>query len=387
MSMKPGESDETPQLLKKLGLNVVKVADSYFIYGLGGVAFDAAKLLLRSRRPASIPLDWEFPWEEFYVKQDQLLWFLVPESNMPMYLPQARVLGGPDPLDERSITVQIAPLDKFRPPRSIAAGYEYYAAGAKGKKFHDCETARLFSWENESRSLVFQKTTYFDYLKTNLSLDAEDAPSPTLRKSESSEGRLASLEESGLANVVGINGLVFSNDGYLIYQRRNQEVLIRPGQLCSGFSGTVDWTDIEHAISAGGGLNHFDAERELREELGLFSSHVASRTFLGITRELIRGGAPEMFYSVDLCISRKEVLECIPKDKEGSVSAVKFGVYGSSTLKPAQAKELPVKFWELRKTLMQEGKAEISYPLQTNLLLWYQRACPEQVGFDALPLV
>jgi 8-oxo-dGTP pyrophosphatase MutT (NUDIX family) len=152
--------------------------------------------------------------------------------------------------------------------------------------------------------------------------------------------------------------------------------------LCSGFSGTVDKIDINHAIAAGGRLSHLDAPREMVEELGIQRREIRQRHFLGITRELIRGGAPEMFYAIDVDLSADEIVHRIPRDHEGIVKTVFLGPYARSIVAPADAARLPESFWRLVEAIQSSGSGPMSIPLLTNLILWYQRACPAQAGAD-----
>jgi len=196
---------------------------------------------------------------------------------------------------------------------------------------------------------------------------------------------MESLEDSVLANVLGINGLLFSNDGYIIVQKRLNSVLIRRGELCSGFSGTIDKQDIANSIFAGSKLGNMDVVREMVEEVGIDYSNVSSRCFLGITRELVRGGKPEMFYSVDVNLPSDMILQGYRKDKEGTIKRVHFGKFGCSTPSEYHRRKLPEQFWRLVGTIRERGKGSISLPLLTNLVLWYQHVCPKEVGMGEFP--
>ena len=376
----------SPALLKELGLTVVEWADSAFLLGVGSALSKVAKAV-RAARLTAPPLNWAYPFHKLYVGEQRVLWWRDVETGKQMFLPQVLLLSPDEAKDESSIRVELR-KDVFRARTTIPEGLEFYrhtSDGSRKQQFHDGRIARLVDWRPEERLLVFQGCSYFDYLATNQSLDVPRAGFPPLREELVYDGRLEELAESELANTVGINGLIFTSDGRMIFQKRLQNVLVRPGELCSGFSGSVEHYDIYHTVAAKGTLDEMDAPREMVEELGVHREEVAGRVFLGITRELIRGGKPEMFYSIDLDITAEEVLSRIPRDREGQILCFGMGVCGRSILRERDRDKLPGYFPRILRDLHQNGAAELSVPLLTNLALWLQRNCPSAVGEGPLP--
>jgi hypothetical protein len=105
----------------------------------------------------------------------------------------------------------------------------------------------------------------------------------------------------------------------MIFQRRSSKVLTNPNQLCQGFSGAMTEDDIRRSFSGRdtrGVMQDVHVFRELTEELGIRKHSVTERCFMGLSRELLRGGKPELFYAVDIDMSAKEILECFPKERE-----------------------------------------------------------------------
>ena len=372
-------------LWKKLGLTFAAWADTAFLYGVGHLGTDVYRVVLDAAGQKNPPLDWDYPFHEQYINERSVLWINDPEKRRS-FLPQVVLLSTQEDADETSISVELVPED-FTTPVPVEAGFEFYKRSADGsvkKQFFDGENARLTDWDPHLRKLVFQGSSYFDYLKTNLALDAPIPALGTLREHLAASGEIEPLPTSKLANSTGINALLFSNDGYMIFQKRNETVLIRPEELCPGFSGTVDKIDVVHTVGSGGRLENLDVLREMVEELGVKRGEVAERRLLGITRELVRGGTPEMFYSVDVDLPKDAILSRIAKDKEGDIKTIFFGPYASSRLDPTVAPKLPEHFWPLVETIRVEGGGPVSVPLLSNLALWYQGACPEQVGTGSI---
>lgn len=376
----------SPGLLKELGMTVAEWLDSAFLLGVGTAVSKVARAV-RAARLSAPPLNWAYPFQKLYVAEQRMLWWHDADTGKQIFLPQVVLLGQEAGLDESTLRIEMLE-EEFRARTTVPAGLEFYrhtSDGGRVQRFFDGETARLVDWKPDERVLVFQCCSYFDYLGTNQSLDAPRAGFPTLREELVYEGRLEELAESELANTTGINGLIFTSDGHMIIQKRLPDVLVRPGELCSGFSGSVDHIDVCHAVESARTLAALDAPREMVEELGVRRGEIKERVFLGITRELIRGGKPEMFYSMDLSITAAQVLSRIPRDREGQVVSVAMTVCGRSRLRERDRDKLPGYFPRILRDLHQNGAAELSVPLLTNLVLWLQSNSPASVGVGPLP--
>jgi hypothetical protein len=368
---------------KKFGLKVAEYVDGHFLYGVGGLSIGLIKLIQSKLAINKPPLDWNGErWQEHYYNESSILW--ITKNDKKLYLPQKIILGPWDGASEIFDTLDIfLETDNFIPEYKNEKCLQFYI---KEGDFNG-ENARLIKLDRENKSLVFQGAKYFDWVSTNLSLDHDTSPLPTLRDCTSLNGRLHDLENSPLVNITGINGLIFTKDGYMVYQKRNGEVLVRPNQLCSGFSGTIDKIDIEHVIRGERPvLQKMDTAREAVEEVGIDRSNIKDIQFLGITRELIRGGTPELFYSIDLDLTRKEVLGLIPKDKEGSIQSVFFGMYAKSKNSRSTVGLNEQTLWQLLDSIERETKAPISIPFLTNLALWYWQWDEKKVGASDIAL-
>jgi hypothetical protein len=348
---------------------------------------ETQQIILESIGDKHQPLDWDYPFEELYTGEQGIL-KIQTDADRPQFLPQVLVLGPEEAEDEAAISLVFVPSDFQSPQRfKVEVGLEFYKRNADGSEkmiFFDGVNARLVDWNPVSRQLTFQGNSYFDYLQTNLSLDYPLPTIGSLRKYLTRNGMLEPLNVSKLANTTGINGLLFSNDGYMIIQKRGNNVLIRPGELCSGFSGTIDKEDVEKAMQKGGKLADLDTLREMAEEVGIKLSEVGTRRLLGITRELIRGGAPEVFYALDVNLTANDILSRYRRDKEGKRMKIFLGPYAEVKPDDYELQNLPSYFWTLIKTIQTEGDGYISIPMLTNLALWYKSLCPDQVSVGSI---
>ncbi len=149
---------------------------------------------------------------------------------------------------------------------------------------------------DSSYILTTQAVRYEQYLRSNLTLDAKLNNSNSLRQTIHNNGTLESLEHSPLANNFGINILAFTADYGLIVQQRGEKVAFRRGEYCPSGSGTLDDQDLpENNIRYSGEQIVRGLLRELTEEIGIDKESIRKYFILGITRELIRGGQPELF--------------------------------------------------------------------------------------------
>jgi len=174
----------------------------------------------------------------------------------------------------------------------------------------------------------FEKTSYFKQIRTNLSLDRPiDMPGigeTTMRKigikGKESQHRLPSLEESGLANVVGVSAIwCMGNDAnrkyYLLPRKGSVGVYEKKLGMPSGDADCPSHDEFQSDSL----VDFLKAEmlREFAEETGIADigqkqyvySHPLDITKIGLytnveiiplafLREMLRGGKPQMFFLI-----------------------------------------------------------------------------------------
>jgi hypothetical protein len=368
------------KIWERLGVAAFKLSDAALTgspsaFAEGVYQLSQAKDLALSPLNANNGLDWAFPYAGFYSGESAHL-FAIEEDGKRDVLPQVPIyLPGPG-FDSRKVALNLKEPTFVAGPRvpEVLEFYKKWAQERRGRMLFDGENARLVSVSEQA--LSFQGCWYFDYISTNLALDFP-LPAGTLREQLHSQGQLEPLEQSTLANSCGVNGLVFSSDGQMILQRRLENVLVRPSELCSGFSGTIDKDDIVKAQLKGGSLESLDAPREMVEELGVPARSILNQRFLGITRELIRGGAPEFFYAVTVDMPAQEILAAHRRDREGERIAIHFGAYGKAVIDIEFPSTAPLPLFTALDVVASEIKtADISIPLLTNVLLWHRINSP-----------
>lgn len=316
---------------------------------------------------------------ERYPDQPQIL-AVKNEAGDSYRIPVVTVLNANDGRDEEQMEVELK-NEFFKAKIGSRQAFEEYKADAihRGKSFYDTETARLADViGGEKIKFIFQPTSYFEYVKTNMAMDFDDVVGGTLRDEVHRDGKLEALSKSKLANHTGISGLVFSNDGHMIFQRRSSKVLTNPNQLCPGFSGAMTEDDIRRSFSGRdtrGVMQDVHVFRELTEELGIRKHSVTQRCFMGLSRELLRGGKPELFYAVDIDMSAREILECFPKEREGETFFMPLR-YATARLDEDEASYYRQRFEKIIQEMEIKAGARASLPLLTNLAFWVNQHQP-----------
>lgn len=203
--------------------------------------------------------------------------------------------------------------------RITQGGFDELAGSLPPGRLFDGPVVRLagFAAEAGGWRLDLQPAGYFDYVRSNLMMDWP-APRPgtgTLREAIHGEGRLPAPEASPFADALGISMLLLAAEGSLIVQRRAPTVMVWPGALGPSAAGMAGPEDFE-GVATLAGLNPL---REAEEELGLPAEVMRGiePRFLGLTRELARGGTPELFYVARLPLREAELRRLSARATDG----------------------------------------------------------------------
>lgn len=211
---------------------------------------------------------------------------------------------------------------RFRLPDAVAeataGGFGHLVATLPPERLFDGPVVRLAGLSREDGNggwtLRLQSAGYFDYVRSNLMMDWQ-GPAGRLRDLVHRTGRLPAPEESPLADALGISVLLVTADGGLIVQRRARSVMVWPGALGPSAAGMAAPEDFAGAAT----LADLCPLREAGEELGLPPEVIGGvePRFLGLTREFVRGGAPELLYAAHLPLSEAELREASARAADG----------------------------------------------------------------------
>lgn len=211
-------------------------------------------------------------------------------------------------------------------------------------------------YDEQKRELVLdtERSLYFYMLVTNRCMDYSISDTMTLREVYEFNDKVSPLEESKLGNQIGINGLVFTSDGYLLIEKRGKKKTTWKGKLAQPISLALKEKD----ILPNGGLIDGSPEaandafrriifKTLRKNYGIDENMIAGigtdgsfkngafdlkDSFLGLARDLIEGGKPNMYFYIALNATAaelkavteqraKDAAESVPKKRRRGKSA------------------------------------------------------------------
>jgi hypothetical protein len=246
-----------------------------------------------------------------------------------------------------------------------------------GHHFHDSSTIRLngICVQEGGVTLIVSKAHYLQYIATNYALDAllkERGWTRSLRDSIHPTDHLCMLEESLLANHIGIGTLVFTIDNYLVIPIRSKEnVGIWRQEISPSISGATNYDDDMYSVKSGPVATWM---REGREELGIDNSDFIeeSNIFLGLTRELLRGGKPEMFFATKLHLTKAKLEQKFKKARDAWENKELKWLEFTDPLTPPATEQERSQFQDEFFRLVNTYQNLLSPPARANLTLWYK---------------
>jgi hypothetical protein len=251
--------------------------------------------------------------------------------------------------------------------------------------FYDSTTIRLngVQQKGDSITLTVSKARYLEYVMTNYALDAflrEKGWTRSLRDIVHPTTQLCRLEESLLANHIGVGTLVFTADNYLLLPIRPKgRVGIWREEITPSISGATSFDDDLYSFRSGPISSWM---REGREELGLENADFdeGKSLFLGITRELLRGGKPEVFFVTQLRITRAALLQKFKRARDGWETEHLRWLEFTDPLTSPDTKQKRTVFLSEFTQLLDQYQNLFAPPLQACLALWFRYMIRENQG-------
>ena len=199
----------------------------------------------------------------------------------------------------------------------------------KNSKKRNQNTVRLndFDYDSEHNVLTLDtmRTTYFHMLVSNRCMDYELHNDITVRSAYEYEKYVSKLEHSKLSNQIGVNGLVITNDGFVLVEKRDHHKTTWKNKFAQSISLSMKTADL--GINDGVvGDTYGEANKRisrviystLRKNFGLvekdFVGFDLKENFLGIARDLLEGGKPNMYFYIKADMDGKTLAELLEKN-------------------------------------------------------------------------
>jgi hypothetical protein len=149
----------------------------------------------------------------------------------------------------------------------------------------------------EAKKVNIQPVSYLESLASNefASYRFHDASKGRRLTVESMflspSGSLLPLSESVCSNHLGVSALVLTSDSYVVLAVQDFSAALYPRQLVASISCSLDWADTKYCYS----LQQALAKGLKREGLDECGAKIQKIKWLGLGRDLYRGGKPDVY--------------------------------------------------------------------------------------------
>ena len=171
--------------------------------------------------------------------------------------------------------------------------------------------------------LLTSRTHYFDSLLTNRSLDYQLDRHTTLRELLFCENNVSTLKKSKLSNHLGYNGFIISNDGYVPFVRRGNNLSIESGKWGNSIQASLKTRYALTELDENGqeiSSPDFTTEGllrsiiyEIRDEMAIDITSAENAHIVNIPhiiaayRNLIEGGKPQLLFYSEVSLSKPDI--------------------------------------------------------------------------------
>jgi hypothetical protein len=172
-------------------------------------------------------------------------------------------------------------------------------------------------------TLHTSRTYYYHMLLTNRCMDYKLDCDMSVREIYEFNSKVSYLHESKLSNQIGINGMIITKDGYLLVEKRDHKKTTWKNKFAQPISlalkasdlglktDTVMGSTVEYANQKLLGV----IKKTMRDNFGLLEKDYEvldlSKNFLGMARDLLEGGKPNLYFVVTVNYNKDEFVELL----------------------------------------------------------------------------
>lgn len=223
----------------------------------------------------------------------------------------------------------------------------------------NCDTVRLDDVKLEKGKYVFylSRSTFYNHLVTNRAIDFEITKGVTIRSMYEYGPQIRPLKDSVLSNHIGINALVFLNDGTMLIPRRKNDSTISKNMVTSSIAVRLnppkDKTQKidEDYLFKSSIIDNLTARLKITKEDA--KNLQVNIDFLGIGQNVYEGGKPQMYFAVHIENLNKEEyikLKSKVKKQEGKIDTDKcIYLANFNTLKFTHGEKLHFSYFNEKK--------------------------------------
>lgn len=211
----------------------------------------------------------------------------------------------------------------YKLPDYVITNAEKLLAAHKSSQISNSNTIRLSNIVHNENTLQLhtQRSTYFHMLITNRCMDYDFGSNITLRDLYEYDSRVSYIKHSKLGNQIGINGLILSKDGYILVEKRDYRKTTWKNKFAQSISLALKKSNLTLSEDGIIGGSPDDAQKNfehiilktIRANFGLTREDLESfclpDNFLGLARDLLEGGKPNLYFFVTAKYTAAELAE------------------------------------------------------------------------------
>lgn len=190
----------------------------------------------------------------------------------------------------------------YKLPDDVKAEYGHLFKAHASSKIYNQLNIRVNNWyENGNGIFVMEtgRTTYFDSLVTNRSMDYKWTTGVTTRDLYNYGPFLADLNESNLSNHLGFNGIIESADGFIPFIKRGRNVSVAKGAFATNIAASLK---VKYALDDEKRFTEVGLHRaiieEIQDELKLKKDSLEPlnlhNNVISAYRDVVEGGKPQL---------------------------------------------------------------------------------------------
>lgn len=217
--------------------------------------------------------------------------------------------------------------EKHELPSFVITHADEILQAHKNSQKNNSNTIRLndFDYDAERKNLVLKtsRSTYYHMLITNRCMDYRFANGLSIREIYEYDNEICPLGRSKLGNQIGINGLIVTKDNYVLIEKRGRKKITWKNKFAQSISLALKLKDLglerrdvmeSDSETAQKKIKHI-IQKTIKDNFGLtpddYPEFTICENFLGIARDLLEGGKPNLYFYVQTKYTAKELKERI----------------------------------------------------------------------------
>lgn len=220
--------------------------------------------------------------------------------------------------------------DMFQLPVFVRENLLKFMEAHKASNVSNSITIRLndIDFSGDVLTLKTERSQYFDMLATNRCMDYHPDGNISVREKYEFEPAVTPLAKSRLSNQIGINGLIITSDGYLLVEKRGRKKTTWKDKFAQPISLAMKRKDV--GIENGETLGKTpeianDVFKKIilttiRNNFGLKEEDIngfdMKTNFMGIARDLLEGGKPNMYFYVMTRMTAKQLKSTLEENSK-----------------------------------------------------------------------